>query len=642
MGRRSHFGLRLAGFVGAAVLCWSVRVTAAVAQVAGFEGSEAMIPMRDGVKLHTLIYSPTGAQGSLPILFLRTPYGVESRSAMLQTSLKELADDGYHFAFQDIRGKFRSEGDFAMTRAPRDPADPKAIDEGTDAFDSIQWLIQNVRGHNGRVGMLGVSYDGWLTVMALLDPHPALKAASPQASPADMFLGDDFHHNGAFRLSYGFEYVARMESARGVQPFVFDRHDTFEWFLALGPLSTVNARYFHDKLPTWNDFLRHPNYDPFWRRQAVARFLTPPKVPTLNVAGWWDQEDFYGPLKIYETWEQHDSHRFNTLVVGPWNHGGWSRGIGDRLGPIQFGAPTAWQFRERIEVPFFAHYLKDRSIVLDKDFVTEQSGQRATGSDRGPFPEVLSFRTGSNEWRSYDRWPPPGASTRRLYLRDGGRLALEPPPETGSTAGAEAGTSDFDEYVSDPARPVPYHARPISPLYVNAQWSEWLVQDQRFVHMRPDVLSYETEPLAADLDVAGPVTAQLFASTSGSDSDWIVKLIDVFPEGPSEALAGHQLMIANEVFRARFRKSFESPEALTPGRVESYPIDLHWIDHRFKKGHKIMVQIHSTWFPLIDRNPQKYVANIFEAKSSDYVAATQRVYRAPGQATHLALSIFTR
>jgi putative CocE/NonD family hydrolase len=598
-----------------------------------------MIPMRDGAKLHTLIYSPKGAQGALPILFLRTPYGVDSRSATLQTSLKELADDGYHFAFQDIRGKFRSEGDFAMIRPPRDRADSKAIDEGTDAFDSIQWLLQNVRGHNGRVGMLGVSYDGWLTVMALLDPHPALKAASPQASPADMFLGDDFHHNGAFRLSYGFEYVARMESARGVQPFVFDRHDTFEWFLALGPLSSANARYFHDKLPTWNDFIRHPSYDSFWLKQAVARFLSPPKVPTLNVAGWWDQEDFYGPLKIYETWEKLDSGHVNTLVVGPWNHGGWSRGIGDRLGPINFGAPTAWQFREKIQLPFFAHYLKDRPIAFDDDLGIEPSGQKGKSSTREVLPEVLSFRTGSNEWRSYDRWPPLGAATRRLYLRTHQSLAFgdRSQAEDDATTGAEA--SAFDEYVSDPARPVPYYARPISPLYVNSQWSEWLVQDQRFVHMRPDVLSYETAPLATDLDVTGPVTARLFASTSGSDCDWIVKLIDVYPESPSEPLAGHQLMIANEVFRARFRTSFDRPAPVTPGSVECYPIDLHWIDHRFKKGHKMMVQIQSTWFPLIDRNPQKYVPNIFEARAPDYVAATQRVYRAPGRESHLELSV---
>ncbi len=364
-----------------AVVWFSIQgVAAAPVEVPGFETTEAMVPMRDGVKLHTLVFTPRNARGALPILFLRTPYGIDNRTSMFQTSLKELADDGYLFAFQDIRGKFRSDGEFAMIRAPRDPADPKAIDEGSDAFDTIDWLIGNVRGHNGRVGMLGVSYDGWLTVMALLDPHPALKAASPQASPADMYLGDDFHHNGAFRFSYGFEYVARMESVRGMKFFEFDRHDTYEWFLNLGPLSAANSRYFHEKLPTWNDFAHHPNYDSFWKKQAVARFLTRPKVPTLNVAGWWDQEDFYGPLKIYETWEKQDSGRLSTVVVGPWNHGGWSNGIGDHLGPIKFGAPTAWQYREKIQVPFFAHYLKDRPIVLDKDLAGKKSAENGDGA----------------------------------------------------------------------------------------------------------------------------------------------------------------------------------------------------------------------------------------------------------------------
>jgi putative CocE/NonD family hydrolase len=624
-------GLRAATAAWAiAAMVFGLPTAAAPVQVPGFETTEAMVPMRDGVKLHTLVFSPRSARGGLPILFLRTPYGIDNRTAMFQTSLKELADDGYLFAFQDIRGKFRSEGEFAMIRAPRDPSDPKAIDEGSDAYDTIEWLIKNVQGHNGRVGMLGVSYDGWLTVMALVDPHPALKAASPQASPADMYLGDDFHHNGAFRFSYGFEYVARMESVRGMQFFQFDRHDTYEWFLNLGPLSAANAKYFHEKLPTWNDFAHHPNYDSFWKKQAVARFLTQPKVPTLSVAGWWDQEDFYGPLKIYETWEKQDSDRVSTLVVGPWNHGGWSNGIGDHLGPIKFAAPTAWQYREKIQVPFFAHYLKDRPIGLDKDLVGGKTTETARGAGREGFPEVISFRTGANAWNSYDQWPPRGTSTRRLYLREGGRLAFEPPSDAEPV---------FDEYVSDPAKPVPYYPRPIAPLYSNRQWTEWLVQDQRFVHLRPDVLSYETEPLAQDVDVVGPVIAQLFASTSGTDGDWIVKLIDVSLEDPREPLAGYQLMIANEVFRARFRKSFERPEPLVSGQVEHYPIDLHWTDHRFKKGHKIMVQIQSTWFPLIDRNPQKFAPNIFEAKASDYAAATQRVYRAPERATHLELSV---
>jgi uncharacterized protein len=625
-------GWMLAVATIAAVLCWNINGSAAYPDVPGFKSAEEMIPMRDGVKLHTLVFTPEGLQGKLPILFLRTPYGIDGRAASFRTTYKELVDDGYIFVFQDLRGKFKSEGGFVMTRPPRDPADPKSIDEGTDAYDSIDWLIKNVRGHNGRVGMHGVSYDGWLTVMALNEPHPALKAASPQASPADMFLGDDFHHNGAFRLSYGFEYAAMMEAGKDVQQFKFDQHDTFEWFLELGPLSAANSRHLHGKIPTWNDFAGHPNYDSFWRKQAVALFLTRPKVPTVNVAGWWDQEDFYGPLKIYETWERTDSSSLSTVVVGPWNHGGWSRGIGDRLGPIKFDQPTAWQFREKIEVPFFAHYLKDRPLDLDKDLGQVESDGKA-GSAR--LPEVISFRTGANVWKSYDHWPPKAATARKLFLREGGRLAFEPPP----AASAGDGGLPFDEFISDPARPVPYYRRPISALYLNAQWPEWLVQDQRFVHLRPDVLSYETEPLAQDVDVTGPVLARLFASTSGTDSDWIVKLIDVYPEDAPQPLAGYQLMIANDVFRGRFRKSYEHPEPLVPGEVAEFAVDLHWTDHRFAKGHKIMVQIQSTWFPLIDRNPQKFVPNIFEAKASDYQTASQRVYRTPEKATHIELSV---
>jgi putative CocE/NonD family hydrolase len=613
----------------------------AAIDVPGFETTEEMIPMRDGVKLHTLILSPRERRIPLPVIFTRTPYGVERRAETIHTGpLRELAGDGYLFVLQDIRGKFKSEGDFVMNRPPRDRAKLNAIDEGTDAFDSIEWLTKNVRGHNGRVGMLGVSYDGWLTVMALNEPHPALRAAAPQASPADMFLGDDFHHNGAFRLSYGFEYAAMMETVKGVEVFKFDRHDTFEWYLSLRPLSSANARYLHEKIPTWNDFVQHPNYDSFWRSRAVAPHLSQTKVPTLNVAGWWDQEDFYGPIKIYETWEKQDTGRVNMLVVGPWNHGGWSNGFGDRLGPINFGSPTAWQYREKIQVPFFAHYLKDRPAHLADDLVPRDSKGGKDRSMSDGFPEVLSFRTGADTWKAYDCWPPTGSSTRRLYLREGGKLSFDPPgPAPAGTNSQGDGCVGCDEYVSDPARPVPYYQRPISPHYADQRWAEWLVQDQRFAHLRPDVLSYETEPLTEDLDVAGPVIGRLFASTSGTDSDWIVKLIDVYPETQSGPLAGYQLTVAGDVLRARFRKSFERPEPLIPDRREEFRIDLRWTDHRFRKGHKIMVQVQSTWFPLIDCNPQTFVPNIFEAKASDYVTTKQRIFRLEGSASHLELSV---
>ena len=582
------------------------------ADISGYEKSEFMVSMRDGVRLHTLAYRPVKQEGSLPIILMRTPYGIAGGAPRsLDDYLKDLADEGYIFAFQDIRGRYKSEGVFVMIRPPRGTAEAKAIDEGTDAFDTIDWLVKNLNGNNGRVGMLGISYPGWLTVMALLEPHPALKAASPQAPPADMFLGDDFHHNGAFRLSYGFEYAAMMETSKENTIFTFDRRDTYEWYLRLGPLSSANARYLKGKIPTWNDFVEHPSYDEFWRRQAVAPYLGRTPVPTLNVAGWWDQEDFYGPLKVYEGFEKSDQERQNVLVVGPWNHGGWSSGDGDRLGPVEFGSATGKHFRSKIQAPWFAAHLKDR-------------GSRS-------FPEALTFRTGSNTWQSYDRWPPRETSPQRIYARKNGRLAFEPPPADENDAG-------FDAYLSDPDHPVPYRPRPITATYPGPGWPLWLVQDQRFVHLRPDVLSDETEPLSEDVTVTGPIVAHLFASTSGTDSDWIAKLIDVYPEDDPK-MAGYQLMIANDVYRGRFRKSFEHPEPIQPDRVEEYTIDLHWNDHCFKNGHKIMVQIQSTWFPLIDRNPQTYVPNIFKAEARDFRPATQRVFRSPGHASHIEMSI---
>jgi putative CocE/NonD family hydrolase len=572
----------------------------------GFDLTEAMIPMRDGVKLHTTIFVPRGAPGPLPIIFTRTPYGITHAAGTLRGYYRALVSDGYVFAFQDIRGRYTSEGQFVMMRPPRhrDGRDAKAIDESTDAYDSIDWLLAHVPNNNGRVGMLGISYPGWLTVMAMLDPHPALKAASPQASPADMFLGDDFHHNGAFRLSYGFEYATRMETSKEQQPFEFDRHDTYQWYLDLGPLANVNAQHLHGKIPTWNDFVAHPNYDGFWQRQGAAPYLTRVTVPTLNVAGWWDQEDFYGPLKIYELLEPHDSTHVNSLVVGPWNHGGWAAAEGEKLGEIDFGSPASRYFQDSILAPWFAHFLKDRGELRQAEAVT--------------------FEAGANQWRSWDAWPPHrGVSGRRLYFQAGGRLSFDAP----------TGASAFDSYVSDPAHPVPYRHRPIPATYTpgGSGWPTWLVEDQRFVDDRPDVLTWETEPLTADVTIAGAVTAHLFVSTTGTDGDWIVKLIDVYPEDYSQdpKLAGWQLMVANDVFRARFRNGFERPAPLAPGQVTPLTIDLHSQDYRFLKGHRIMVQVQSTWFPLIDRNPQTFVPNIFDAKASDYRPATIRVYRSP-------------
>ncbi len=584
-----------------------------------FDKTDVMIAARDGVKLHTEIYSPKNVSGPLPIIFERTPYGLGDDEKSYSRKLgryAEMIPDGYIFVFQDIRGRYGSEGKFVMQRPIRDPKNPKAIDEGTDTYDSIDWLAKNVPRNNGRVGLLGISYGGWLTVMGMLEPHPALKAVSEQASPADMFLGDDFHHNGAFRLSYGFEYSTMMETDKTNFSFQLDRFDTYEWYLRLGALSSANKKYIHGALPTWNDFVAHPNYDTFWKQQAMPYILTRPKVPNLNVAGWWDQEDFYGPMKIYEILEKEDPDHLNYLVAGPWNHGGWAHGAGNSLGLIPFGSDTALYFRQKIEAPWFAYWLKNQGSL--------------------PLREALLFQTGSDTWVKFDSWPPREAKTQNLYFHPNGKLSFDSPTEESTEA--------FDSYTSDPAHPVPYRHRPVDMTYPEdhpGSWNTWLVEDQRFVDNRPDVLTWQTDELKEDVTLAGQVTAKLFASTTGSDADWIVKLIDVYPEKYPEKwqLSGYQLMIADEVFRGRFCNSFEKPEPISPGAVTPFKIDLHTANHVFKKGHRIMVQVQSTWFPLIDRNPQKFVPNIFAAEDSDYQKATERIYRSKRFPSSVEISI---
>jgi putative CocE/NonD family hydrolase len=606
------------------ILALTLSTRLALAQAASdpgarFERTNARIPMRDGAVLNTDIYAPKDRSGSLPILMTRTPYGIDRAAGNFTGPYKELADAGYIFVFQDIRGRFKSEGQFVMQRPPRDSKDPKGVDEASDAYDTIDWLVKNVPGNNGRVGMLGVSYDGWLTAMALLQPHPALKAVSPQASPADMWLGDDFHHNGAFRLSYGFEYAAMMETTKENDQFVFDTYDTYQWYLALGPLSNVNAKYLHGKIPTWNDFADHPNFDEFWKRQTIVPYLKQVTVPTLNVAGWWDQEDFYGPVAIYRQLEPLDSGGMNFLVVGPWNHGGWEAPDGRKLGNIDFGSATSKFFRDSIQAPFFAFYLKDVGDLHQ--------------------PEAITFEAGANRWRRYEAWPPRrGVSDRPLYFQAGGRLSFEAP--TGAAASAAASA---DTFVSDPAHPVPYRKRPIQPTYDprGSGWYTWLTEDQRFVDDRPDVLSWRTDVLDHDVTIAGDVVAKLFAATTGSDADWIVKLIDVYPEEmPADPkMGGYQFMVSNEVFRGHFWKSFERPTPIPPKVVVPYTIGLHGQSYTFLKGHRIMVHVQSTWFPLIDRNPQTFVPNIFAAKASDYRPATHRIYRSAKYPSHVVLPV---
>ncbi|HEY4740664.1 MAG TPA: CocE/NonD family hydrolase [Candidatus Acidoferrales bacterium] len=588
-----------------------------------FNKLDTMIPMRDGVRLHTEIYTPKDAKEPLPFLLERTPYGLndddKGYSRIIYGTYSEMVPDGYIFVFQDIRGRFGSEGQFVMNRDARDKNDPKSIDEASDAYDTIDWLVKNVPNNNGRAGVVGISYGGWLTAMTLLEPHPAMKAVSEQASPADMFLGDDFHHNGAFRLSYGFEYAALLESGKTNFTFQFDTYDTYSWYLNLGPLSNANERYFHGSLPTWNDFVNHPNYDEFWKKQAFRRYFENLKtpVPNLNVAGWWDQEDFYGPMKIYDLMAKNDTDHKNYWVVGPWNHGGWARSDGDHLGPVQFGSATSRYFREKVQAAWFAYWLKDKGAL--------------------PVQGALTFETGANQWKSYDSWPPKtGVEPRKLYFHGSGKLSFEPPSDD---------AEPFDTYVSDPANPVPYRSRPVEETYSRgSRWFTWLVEDQRFVEHRPDTLAWVTDPLKEDVVVAGDIVAHLFASTSGTDSDWIVKFIDVYPDiyEADPKMGGYELMISDEVFRGRFRNSFEKAEPIVANQVTPFAIDLHTNNHAFLKGHRIMVQVQSTWFPIIDRNPQRFVPNIFKAEAADYQRATQTIYRSRQFPSNVEVSVAAR
>ena len=423
-----------------------------------YEKHEYMIPMRDGIHLHTIVFSPKSPSEPLPFLIERSPYGFDDAAIRINAGLSDLARDGYFLVFQDVRGRYQSEGKFILQHPLRTSKDDHSTDESTDTYDTIDWMLKNIPGNNGKAGIMGISYGGWLTEMALVDPHPALKAASEQASPADMFLGDDFHHNGAFRLSYGFEYAAMMETGKTNRTFEFKQYDTYNWYLNLGPLRQANARYFDGQRPTWNNFIAHPNYDDFWKKQAVQRIVRSAKVPNLNVSGWFDQEDFAGPQRIFAASETPESRQYNYLVIGPWNHGGWFSGPGRTLKNVNFGSNTGEYFRKNIQARWFAYWLKGK----------------------GPLnlPRIQLFQTGSNEWKAYDQWPPKGVEERRLYLHASSEASFEPPAES-----AEA----FDSYVSDPQKPVPYRQRPIPETYGGSPgWSTWHVDDQRFAESRPD------------------------------------------------------------------------------------------------------------------------------------------------------------
>jgi putative CocE/NonD family hydrolase len=586
-------------------------------RIGDYVGGDVMIPMRDGVRLHAEVWRPKTAMGKLPILMQRSPYGfgLARVGRSFDAEYKELAKDGFIFVLEDIRGRFGSEGDFVMLRPS--VAGSKTIDESTDAYDSIDWLMKNVPGTNGKAGIFGVSYLGWTTAMATIDPHPALKAVSVQASPEDMFIGDDFHHNGAFRLDYAWEYAAALETdGRTMNAFGFGKSDPYNWYLKQqGTLATLDRRSLGKTLPSWQEFVAHPNYDAFHKvRVTTAAMPAHPAVPNLIVAGWWDQEDFYGPLTIYKRQEPGDADNHNYLVVGPWNHGGWVKPGGDHYGPFALGSDTATYFRAQVELPWFRHWLKGEG-ALDQ-------------------PEALIFETGSNQWRKFASWPPKdGVNRRHLYLRAGGLLSFDAP-----TSADDAN----DRFVSDPANPVPYRPHPVSPVMADgSSWPAWQADDQAAFAKRPDVLSWQTAVLDHDVTLRGAIMASLFASTTGTDADWIVKLIDVYPADAvtPEAERGRQLMIADDVFRGRFRTGFEKPVPIAPGKVLPYAIDLHSGAHVFKAGHRIAVQVQSSWFPLIDRNPQTFVPSIFDAKPSDYKAQTHKIFHSPAYPSAIDVDI---
>jgi putative CocE/NonD family hydrolase len=588
---------------------------------------EVMIPMRDGVKLHTVIVTPKGAHGA-PIILTRTPYDASKRAerfvspnilATLPMGDEVFAPEGYIRVFQDVRGKYGSEGDYVMTRPLRGPLNATPVDHSTDAWDTIDWLVKNVAESNGKVGMIGSSYEGFTVLMALVNPHPALKAAVPMSPMVDGWKGDDWFHNGAFRQT-NFDYIYGQTTAHGEgKQIARGAYDDFQLFLAAGSAADFAHRFGIDQLPYFQKLAQHPAYDEYWQEQALDQILPrqPLAVPTMYVTSIWDQEDMYGGIHAYLATEPKDTaNDRNFLVLGPWRHSGVNYD-GTALGPLKFEGNTALQFRREVMQPFLDEHLKD-------------------GAPKANTPPVFVFETGTNTWHRLQSWPLSCESgcpskPQPLYLQPGFRLGFSAPPQGGA---------GFDEYVSDPAKPVPYIPRPVH-FEDRPAWQRWLLTDQRAVADRTDVLTYTSEVLTAPLHVGGAPMVNLFASTSGTDSDWVVKLIDVYPdEVPSDPpMGGYQLPLAMEIFRGRYRDSLSEPSPVPAGKMQRYRFALPHVNHVFLPGHRIMVQIQSSWFPLYDRNPQNYVSNIFYARPGDYRKATQRVFHAGESATFIELPV---
>ena len=589
-----------------------------------YEKFEYQIPMRDGVKLFTTVYVPRDHSKSYPFLIKRTPYSVmpygeDYMNFIGPTGSPRFAKEGYIFVYQDVRGRFMSEGQFLnMTPHHDKHGSKKVVDESTDTYDTVDWLLKNVKPNNGRAGLWGISYPGFYAAASIIDTHPAIKASSPQAPIADWFIGDDFHHNGAFYLQDAFGFFTFFEGP-GPNPtdswgerFDFGMDDAYQFYLDMGPLKNANEKYFHGKIAFWDSLMQHDTYDAFWQRRNILPHLKNINTNVMTVGGLFDAEDPYGAPNVYARIEEYNPGINNTLVLGPWFHGGWVRADGHELGNVQFESTTSLYYQENVDLPFFNYYLKDKGTV--------------------DLPEVLAFATGSNEWHRFSSWPPENTEPVALYLRQGGGVSM-------TTPGADEG---FDEYVSDPAHPVPYTQK------VTIQRTrEYIVEDQRFAATRPDVLVFESDVLAEDVTLAGPLRANLFVSTTGTDADFVVKLIDVYPDSTSEQekpedkymdvpMAGYQMLVRGEVMRAKFRNSFEEPEPLVPGEVTEVGFRMPDILHTFKAGHRIMVQVQSSWFPLVDRNPQTFV-KISDATEDDFRPATHRVFHTAEYPSNLSV-----
>lgn len=590
---------------------------------AAYTKHEFMIPMRDGVKLFTAVYTPKDTSGPYPIMMSRTPYsvapyGIENYRANLGPSSEKFQKEKFIFVYQDVRGRNKSEGTFVHVRPVMvNKQGPKDVDEATDTYDTIDWLIKNIPNNNGRVGMWGISYPGFYAAMGAVDAHPALKATSPQAPVNDWFIGDDFRHNGVLFLSHAFNFLGFFgrplpeEALLPGSKFTMDTPDGYGFHLSVGPLANYDEKFFKGQIKFWKDLISNDTYSTFWQSRAANRHMKNVKPAMLTVGGWFDAEDVYGPLSIYSWAERNSPGATNMLVEGPWSHGGWARPDGSRLGNVSFASNTSKFFQDEIEFPFFNYHLKGKG-------------------EGNKLPEAYVFETGRNEWHKMDAWPPKDGRLRTLYFQPQGKLASSAPAATG-----------HDEYISDPMKPVPF-----TPYITNRMDYNYMTDDQRFAASRPDVLVYQTEALESDLRIAGPMKATLYVSTTGTDSDWVVKLIDVYPAdapdndpNPEQVrMGGYQMLVRGEPFRGRFRNGFDKPEPFTPGKVEKVEFELPDVFHTFRKGHKLMVQVQSSWFPLTDRNPQKFVP-IHEAKASDFQKATQRVYLGGQQASGLTVRV---